>query len=445
MDLAERYGNVGVLGAAGKMGSGIALLLAQELGRRRLTPEGRGRRFKLTLMDIDDEALDGLKRYLRTQLLRYAEKSTGMLRQGYAARADLVENAEMIDAFIDETLDLARYTTDLGALAGCHMVFEAIAENIDLKVRIYRTLREQCGSETWFFTNTSSIPIGVLDREADLGGRLVGFHFYNPPAVQRLLEMITSPKTSPDLVAGARQITQDLGKKLFPANDVAGFIGNGHFMRDALHGIAETEKLAGAHGFAGAVYMVNRITQDWLVRPMGIFQLIDYVGIDVTQCILAVMNRFIPDEGLHSGLIDELMKRGVRGGQNSDGSQKEGFFGYEQGRIARVYDLERGAYRPLEASWTKPLDEALGALPAAHAPWKVLSRDRAKDAKLAAYFAELKGTRTLGAERALAYLQRSKAIGEQLARSGVAQSTADVNGVLINGFFHLYGPVNDYV
>ena len=59
--------------------------------------------------------------------------------------------------------------------------------------------------------------------------------------------------------------------------------------------------------------MVNRVSQDWLVRPMGIFQLIDYVGIDVFQCILGVMNRFIDGEELHSDLIDELMKRGVRG------------------------------------------------------------------------------------------------------------------------------------
>ena len=75
-----------------------------------------------------------------------------------------------------------------------------------------------------------------------------------------------------------------------PSNDVAGFIGNGHFMRDALHGVAEVERLAAECGFVEAVYMVNRVSQDFLVRPMGIFQLIDYVGLDVCQCILGVMN-----------------------------------------------------------------------------------------------------------------------------------------------------------
>jgi len=445
MDLSERYRNAGVLGAAGKMGSGIALLLAQEMGMRKLNPAARGQRFKLTLMDVNDEALDGLRGYLRAQLVRFAEKSTVALRQHYADRSDLVENSEIIDAFIEDTLDLARFTTDLGSLAGCHIVFEAIAENIDLKVKIYTQLREMCSPETFFFTNTSSIPIRLIDERAGLGGRLVGFHFYNPPAVQKLLELISAPQTRADLVVDAKQIAADLGKKVIPAHDVAGFIGNGHFMRDALHGIAETEALAGTHGFSGAVYMVNRVSQDWLIRPMGIFQLIDYVGVDVCQCILRVMNQFIKGEQLHSSLIDQMMERGVRGGQRADGSQKDGFLRYEKGAITGVYDLAKGEYQAVDPTWSAPLDQALGKLPAEHQPWKGLSREKDKDAKLKAYFAALAGTDTLGAKLALRYLKRSKEIGQHLVKSGVAATPEDVNGVLLNGFYHLYGPINEYV
>ena len=60
MDLTERMQNVAVLGAAGKMGSGISLLLAQELARTRLTPEGKGKVFRLALIDLSEAALDGL-------------------------------------------------------------------------------------------------------------------------------------------------------------------------------------------------------------------------------------------------------------------------------------------------------------------------------------------------------------------------------------------------
>jgi 3-hydroxyacyl-CoA dehydrogenase len=445
MDLAERYQNVGVVGAAGKMGSGIALLLSQEMALRKIAPQGNGARFKLTLMDVSDEALGGLKSYLRAQLRRFAEKNTGTLRGLYADRTDLVENTEVIQTFIDEALDVAFYTTDLAALADCHLVFEAILENIDLKVKVYNRLKEICSAETYFFTNTSSIPIGILDKDVGLEGRIVGYHFYNPPAVQRLLELISSPATRPDLIESSKQIAADLKKKVIPANDIAGFIGNGHFIRDGLHGIAEMQRLTGEHGFAGAAYMVNRVSQDWLVRPMGIFQLIDYVGVDVFQCILGVMNRFIEGEELHSDLIDTLMEKGVRGGQHADGSQKDGFFRYAKGRIAAVYDLQKGDYVALDPAWTEPLDRALGALPEKHFPWKVLSRDRGKGEKLTAYFASLAGTDTPGAKMAVAYLKRSKEIGEYLVESGVAAQPADVNGVLLNGFYHLYGPINDYV
>jgi 3-hydroxyacyl-CoA dehydrogenase len=191
--------------------------------------------------------------------------------------------------------------------------------------------------------------------------------------------------------------------------------------------------------------MVNRVSQDWLVRPMGIFQLIDYVGVDVFQCILGVMDRFIDGEELQSDLIDRMIASGAVGGQRSDGSQKEGFFRYEKGRITAVYCLDRGEYRALDPSWTDPLDRALGALPPSHAPWKVLSRAPDRAARLTAYFADLAQTDTLGARLAIDHLKRSKQIGEQLVASGVAQSVDDVNGVLLYGFYHLYGPINDYI
>ncbi|MCK4304784.1 MAG: 3-hydroxyacyl-CoA dehydrogenase family protein [Candidatus Eisenbacteria sp.] len=444
MDLAQRYTDVGVIGAAGKMGSGIALLLCQQMTHRRLGPDGKGRRFKLTLMDVNDAALDGLQSYLASQLKRMAEKSTILLRGLYADRKDLVENGEIIDAFVADALALPRFTTDLGAMKGAHMVFEAIAENIDLKKKVYGELKNLCGPETWFFTNTSSIPISLLDREVGLGGRIVGYHFYNPPAVQKLLELITGPDTQSDLIEASKQIASDLRKKVIPANDIAGFIGNGHFIRDGLYGISELERLTGEHGFPEAAYLVNHVSQDWLIRPMGIFQLIDYVGVDVFQCILGVMNRFIDGEDLHSTLIDALMDKGVRGGQNPDGSQKDGFFRYEKGRPVAVYSLDEGKYQPLDDSWTGKLDGLLGTLPEGYVPWKGLARDPGKNEKLAAYFANLRATDTLGSSLATSYLKRSKEIGENLIKSGVAANAEDVNGVLLNGFFHLYGPINDY-
>ena len=164
-----------------------------------------------------------------------------------------------------------------------HLIFEAIAENPDLKTSIFKKINENSEGEPWFFTNTSSIPIARLNDSANLNGRILGFHFYNPPAVQRLVELITIPGNSAVMIDFAKAYAKNLRKVLVPSNDVAGFIGNGHFMRDALYGISEAEKLTEKFSFAQAVYIVNKVTQDFLLRPMGIFQLIDYVGVDVVR------------------------------------------------------------------------------------------------------------------------------------------------------------------
>ena len=143
----------------------------------------------------------------------------------------------------------------------------------------------------------------------------------------------------------AGRCAKNLRKTVVRSRDRAGFIGNGHFMRDLLHAIGEVERLAAKMPFAEAIYTVNRVSQDFLVRPMGIFQLIDYVGLDVCQCILGVMDARLPGQGLHSPLIDRLLAAGVKGGQHHDGSQKDGFLRYEQGKPIGVYDPDRQALR----------------------------------------------------------------------------------------------------
>jgi hypothetical protein len=216
-------------------------------------------------------------------------------------------------------------------------------------------------------------------------------------------------------------------------------------MRDGLHGIAEVERLAAEHGHVKAVYLVDKVSRDWLMRPMGIFQLVDYVGIDVFQLILKVMSNHLPDSKLGSSLVDRMMELGVKGGQTSAGAQKDGFLKYEKGKPAGVYDPETKAYAPLDAAWTRDADEALGAHPSPGLSWKGLSKDHGKDEKLRAHFGAVKSSSALGARIARSCLEASLTTGRMLVDTGVAASAKDVNDVLTLGFFHLYGPVNDYV
>ena len=442
MDLNTRLQNVSVVGAAGKMGSGISLLLALELAYRAL--EQKDKTYVLNLIDMNDGALHGLMRYLREQAVKEAEKQMSRLRRLYADRDDLVENGEMVEAFVHEVLLHVRTGKTLNLAQDSTLVFEAAFEKEELKTDLYRELAAKCPQEMYLLTNTSSIPLHVLAEASGMTGRVIGFHFYNPPAVQKLLEVIKPSVCAEELQTMALELAAILGKTVVPSNDIAGFIGNGHFMRDGLHGIREAERLAQEHGLVKAVYMVNRVSQEWLLRPMGIFQLIDYVGLDVFQLILRVMDKYLQG-GLHSALIDRYLELGVRGGQTSSGGQKDGFLKYEKGAIVGIYDPDRRDYEPLEGTGHPEADALLGPHPEPALSWKSLQRAPDREAKLRAYFGGFAFRDTLGVQLAAAHFKASREASLRLVQDGVAHSAEDVNRVLMLGFFHLYGPINDYL
>lgn len=446
MTLDERLTNVSIIGAAGKMGSGIALLLALEMAFIKLKPENEGKKFRLNCIDMNDDALDGLLQYIRSQSLRTAEKSTVQLRDLYADRADLVENSEIIQQFIQDVISIVRVGTDLNIAAKSHLVFEAIVENIDVKNKVFKQLNEICSSDTYYFTNTSSVPIHLINDGANLGGRIIGFHFYNPPPIQRLAELIPAKTTKQELIDLSYEIAKRLKKTIFLSADVAGFIGNGHFLRDGLHAIYDVERLQKDFKPFEAIYIVNKVSQDLLLRPMGIFQLMDYVGVDVMYFISKIMDKYIPDEKLDHEFIDDLYERKILGGQRADGSQKDGILKYENNRPVGVYCPKEGKYQTFdEAGWTGEMNKKIGLYPEGWQPWKGLLKATDKQEKIRHHFEQLKSMNTIGAELAIKYLKRSKEIGQYLVDSGIAQNVADVNGVLMFGFYHLYGPINDYL
>ncbi|MDB5106558.1 MAG: putative 3-hydroxyacyl-CoA dehydrogenase [Fibrobacteres bacterium] len=478
---SERMRAVAVLGAGGKMGSGIAWVALKAMAESDAKENGvpGSGRYDLVLIDANPESFRRLRGYLRTQLVKVAEKGIGDLRAWAKDRADLIENGEIIDAYVDGAMSMVRCEGDVTGAKGAKVVFEAVFEDLALKKELYSRLKALCAEDTFFLTNTSSIPISLLDQSAGLGGRILGFHFYNPPAVQKLVEMISGRQTRPELTALGRDLGKAFGKITVPAHDVAGFIGNGHFIRELLFAFGRFREMrAGAGATAGlkgpeALVTLNKATQDYLIRPMGLFQLLDYVGLDVFQMILKVMREHL-DAKAADGVVfvdptlDALLAAGVRGGQLGSGEQKDGLFKYERNRIAGVLDIDAitdgadGADGAEGGQGTKGagiryvslgddrfraiLDDTgagtLGAFPVGHAPWSNLAKDPARKEKLAAYLAKLAESDAAGAVLARRFLARSRAIGATLVATGVADTHEDVSKVLMNGFFHLYGPAD---
>lgn len=433
----EKLSKVAVIGAGGKMGSGIALLLLQEMTRIELLKTGKlgSGDYRIELIDQSEAGLNGLYHYLKVQMRRHAEQHIQRLREVWKGDLTLISNSDIIDAYVDGALGLAKFSTEFSAAKDSLLIFEAISEDFGAKVALYKHLESINEHSPFYFTNTSSIPIHILANKSDIQGRLLGFHFYNPPAVQMLLELIVPSGCEDSVKSMGETLARRLHKIVVHSNDIAGFIGNGQFIREILYSLNQVRLLSESAPLSKAIAFYDQMTRELLVRPMGMFQLIDYVGLDVVMQITKIMAHFLPDASFTVPLIDQLLEKGIRGGQHPDGSQKDGFFIYKKGRPDQVYALETGEYQSLPElfSWIEPY-------PYGWKPWKEMQKDKQLDKSLETYFDGLLSAETEGAFAATEFIKHSRAISAKLVEDGVAASLKDVGTVLKQGFFHLYGP-----
>ncbi|MCB1148597.1 MAG: 3-hydroxyacyl-CoA dehydrogenase family protein [Chlamydiia bacterium] len=394
--MRDLFENVAVIGAAGKMGRGIAELFFLQMAKLGLES---GKKRRLVLIDVDEEAVFSLnfKKPLRT----FAEKNINALRKLY----DEVSNQEVIDAFLEEMAFVLRPGTSLEAANSCSVICEAAAEDPSLKELIFSRVKE---ADAYFYTNTSSIPIHEIASRSGLEGRLAGLHFYNPPQVQKLIELIIPKGCLPEVKQGAVAIAESFGKTIIYSEDVAGFIGNGHFLREIAFAC---DLVAKSDDLPRAIWEIDRMTREDLLRPMGIFQLLDFVGIDVALKIAEVM-----EKRLGESFVKPLLQLGLIGGQNPDGTQKNGFLSYEGRRPVGVFDPLLKEYRPMKGEFAER--------------WKALLKDPQREEKVRAYEKELKGP-------SLEFLQKSRSLQKKLVETGVAHSLEDVRAVLQNGFYHV--------
>jgi hypothetical protein len=143
-------------------------------------------------------------------------------------------------------------------------------------------------------------------------------------------------------------------------------------------------------------------------------------------------------------MLDQLFERGVKGGQNSDGSQKDGFMKYERGRITEIYDFYNDQYVDYTEVANK-MDGILGEHPNDFITWKEVIKIRDRNEVLQLFFNNLKITDTLGARLAKRYMKGTRQIGLNLVEQNVAKTEKDVNDVMLTGFFHSYGPINNFL
>jgi 3-hydroxybutyryl-CoA dehydrogenase len=238
---------VGVVGA-GTMGAGIAQL-ALENGH------------EVVIHDVDEEAI---------------ERGRARIRDGLARRAAKLElDADSIDSWVDGRLADLREAETLATLgAEVDVVIEAALEDLELKREIFRALDAAADPEAVLATNTSALSVGTIAEVVSRPARVVGLHFFNPAPVMALVEVVLGPATDPAIADRATALVESWGKTAVRCTDSPGFIVNRvnrPFTIEALRmleaGEASVEAIDDAMRAAG--------------YPMGPFELMDYVGLDV--------------------------------------------------------------------------------------------------------------------------------------------------------------------
>jgi 3-hydroxybutyryl-CoA dehydrogenase len=209
-------------------------------------------------------------------------------------------------------------TTSLDDLAPADLVIEAATEDLDIKLAVFRRLDDLMRPEVVLATNTSSLPIAELAAATKRADRVVGMHFFNPPPVMRLLEVIRALTTSEETVEHARAMGERLGKTTVLAKDRAGFIVN--FL---LLPYLNTAARLLDEGFATREDIDTAIELG-LGHPMGPLKLLDLIGLDTAVHVSDVLYDEFKDP-LYAA--PTIMKRMVTAGYLGKKSGR-GFYDY---------------------------------------------------------------------------------------------------------------------
>jgi 3-hydroxybutyryl-CoA dehydrogenase len=281
----ERVGVVGV----GLMGAGIAEVCAKA-------------GLDVRVCDINDGAVAAGQARIEASLDR-------------AVSAGKLTSRERDDA-------IARITffTDLGELADRQLVVEAVREIEEEKLEVFTNLGKILDDETAIIaSNTSSIPTSKLAIVTDRPEHVLGLHFFNPVPVMRLVELIPSILTSPEVANRAEDFASGvLGKRVIRSQDRAGFIVNALLVPYVLHAIRMLEA-----GFASADDIDAGMVEG-CSHPMGPLALADMIGLDTVQAVANSMYEEFK-EPLYAPppLLSRMVEAGLLGRKTG-----RGFFNY---------------------------------------------------------------------------------------------------------------------
>ncbi len=258
--------------------------------------------------------------------------------------ARAVERQKLDAAAAEALRGRVEYATDVGKLAECDVVVEAVPEVQARKQDVFARLDALVRPDALLATNTSSLSVTALAAGTSDPGRVVGLHFFNPAPVQSLVEIVRTVLTAPATLDRARAVVDDLGLTTITCTDRAGFVVNAllaPYLNAAAawyeRGYATREEIDAAMLAAGL--------------PMGPLALLDLVGLDVTTAVLGRLHGQTGDSRhLPTPLLASLVEAGLLGRKTGRGFYRYGLDGVRD---------DPGVVPPPPASRAGELPEAL--------------------------------------------------------------------------------------
>ncbi len=275
---------IAVLGA-GLMGHGIAQVSAQIA------------KYDVSIRDVEQKFLDKGMEMIRSSLRKFVEKQT-------------ISEQNMKDTLqrIHSTLDMKE------AVENADLIIEAVPENPEIKKAVIIEADKYAKEEAIIASNTSSISITELASVTKRPEKFCGMHFFNPPQLMRLVEIIRGAKTSDETVNTIVAVSHKMGKEtVVVKKDAAGFIVN-RILVPALNeafnlvweGIAEPEDIDKA----------IKLGLNW---PMGPLTLVDYLGVDTTLAISEVLQNEFGPKYSPSPLLRQMTRANLLGRKTGKG------------------------------------------------------------------------------------------------------------------------------
>ncbi len=275
---------VGVLGC-GLMGSGIAQVAASA---------GCDVVVKEVSQELLDKGFKGIDRSL----------------------AKFVEKGKLTADEKDATMSRLKGTIVNEDLADCDIIIEVIIENLDIKRETYAALDRICKPETIFASNTSSLSITEMltSTSPERQRRFIGMHFFNPVPLMKLVEVIRTILTDPEVYETAVAFADTLGKVAVRTSDRTGFIVNRllvPYLLDAIRALEEG---------VGSIVDIDNAMKLGCGYPMGPLTLLDFVGLDTTHYIANIMfDEFREKRFASPPLLKRMVLAGLYGRKSGRG------------------------------------------------------------------------------------------------------------------------------